>query len=167
MWFSPASPSPPTSSSPTWRTTGTTPPSSVSTIPRFFKKVEKIPILALILFQAPLDDNVFFPSVTICSLNQIRFAHITVSWHSTFLARMTFLKAIGIFTDQRKKSLLLRNFYTGNETMSLEDNNMSKQLVETELVQKEFCKYMKHTGTHRVYIHTFLYRYIVTQVHNV
>ena len=71
-----------------------------------------------------------------------------------YLARVTFLKAIGIFTDQTKKSLLLKNFYTGNKTMSSEDNNMSKQLVETELVQKEFCKYMRHTGTHKVYVYT-------------
>ena len=71
--------------------------------------------------------------------------------HSTHLARLTFLKAIGIFTEQRKKSLLLRNFFTGNETMSLQDNLESKELVETALVQQEFCKYMKHTGAHRLY----------------
>ena len=28
--------------------------------------------------QAPLDDNVYFPSVTICSSNQIRFANFKV-----------------------------------------------------------------------------------------
>ena len=104
--------------------------------------------------QATLDDNVFFPSVTICSSNQIRLAHSTQllgTLHSTHLARLTFLKAIGIFTEQRKKSLLLRNFYTGNATMSLQDNLESKELVETALVQQEFCKYMKHTGAHRLY----------------
>ena len=62
------------------------------------------------------------------------------------LARLTFLKAIGIYTDEIKKSLLLRNFYIGNKTMSLEDNNNSKQIMETAEVQEEFCKFMKHTG---------------------
>lgn len=79
-----------------------------------------------------------------------------------YLARVTFLKAIGIFTDQTKKSLLLKNFYTGNKTMSSEDNNMSKQLVETELVQKEFCKYMRHTGTHKVYVYTGIQKHRYT-----
>ena len=62
------------------------------------------------------------------------------------LARLTFLKAIGIYTDEIKKSLLLRNFFIGNKTMSLEDNNNSKQIMEKAEVQEEFCKFMKHTG---------------------
>ena len=62
------------------------------------------------------------------------------------MARLTFLKAIGIYTDEIKKSLLLRNFFIGNKTMSLEDNNNSKQIMEKAEVQEEFCKFMKHTG---------------------
>ena len=62
------------------------------------------------------------------------------------MARLTFLKAIGIYTDEIKKSLLLRNFYIGNKTMSPQDNDNSKQIMETAEVQEEFCKFMKHTG---------------------
>ena len=93
-----------------------------------------------------MEGSVFFPSVTICSSNQIRFVPQQISQDNKVVSRVTFLKEIGIYTNQTKKSLLLKNFYTGNETMSLEDNQMSKDLVETAPVQEEFCKYMKHTG---------------------
>ena len=62
------------------------------------------------------------------------------------LARLTFLKAIGIYTNQTQKSLLLKYFFTGNKTMTSKDMHTAKELVETELFQKEFCSFILYTG---------------------
>ena len=61
-------------------------------------------------------------------------------------ARITFLKAIGIYTNQTQKSLLLKYFFTGNKTMTSKDMLTAKELVQSELFQKEFCRFIFHTG---------------------
>ena len=61
-------------------------------------------------------------------------------------ARITFLKAIGIYTNQTQKSLLLKYFFTGNKTMTLKDIITAKELVHSELFQEEFCRFFLFTG---------------------
>ena len=59
-----------------------------------------------------------------------------------------------MFDNEVFKDLITKNFFDGTATMSDEDNQNAASLIASEFYQKEFCKYIVHTGEHLI---LFLY----------
>ena len=102
-------------------------------------------------------DNIYFPSVTVCNMNQIRFVHekmillISVSEIKikvTFLwfCRESFWLSINVTQNNYRKDIL-NYFIKGKSTsFSKKELSKSKEMLDSPQFQSEFCDYLIHTG---------------------
>jgi hypothetical protein len=98
--------------------------------------------------------EVYFPSVTICSANQMRWGKCiqTDSLSTGPVCRNTFLQATGLLSppprsvaNETFKSLITTNYFTGNATTS-PNYEFAADFIELPSVQEQFCKFLLHTG---------------------
>ena len=102
-------------------------------------------------------DNIYFPSVTVCNMNQIRFVHekmillISVSEIKikvTFLwfCRESFWLSINVTQNNYRKDIL--NYFIKGKSTSFSKNELSKskEMLDSPQFQSEFCDYLIHTG---------------------
>ena len=91
--------------------------------------------------------KVFFPSITVCSRNQVRLIPTFYRFlRHFFIFRNTFWTTVNL-TDRVKKKMVLENFFTGREKPLTDTETASMiDIMKSEKVQKEFCDYLIHTG---------------------
>ena len=93
-------------------------------------------------------DNIFYPSVTVCNMNQIRSEKFTCFSRFKDISRDSFWREIGLGdkTDSRRKKFVF-NFFTGSKIpFTKQENGEMRAILYSPAFQKSFCNYLVHTS---------------------
>ena len=94
-------------------------------------------------------DNMFYPSVTVCNMNQIRWhlrAYLNWMWYLNY--RDSFWRNIGIEdkTDPRRK-MFVKTYFTGSaEPSTKEEDAEMEAILNSPPFQGAYCNYLIHTS---------------------